>query len=219
MDWFWLIVSSTIFYVVVIIILRVFDSDEIGEPDDSMAGFSIIVTGANSGIGRQTALQLAARGASLTLACRDIKSGNETAQYIISKTGNKYIDVQYLDLEDFNSVRKFAENVQRCHCLVNNAGLILSEKIVRDDTELTMRTNHLGPFLLTNLLLPCLIRSSAKYNTESRIVFVGSKLEKKSDFELGDLTWMSKGPGVYDKWSVYANSKLCNLLTAAELKR
>ena len=221
MDWPWIFLTSLVIYIILLVLYRILDFEEdVGDTNDSMAGKSVIVTGPTSGIGRQIALNMAARGASVTLACRDVNKGKELASYIRSHTGNKYLDVIQLDLEDFDTIRAFVNRIQRCHCLINNAGIISGDKIMRDGVELSMRTNHLGPFLLTNLLLPILIETSEKFHTECRIVFVGSRLERRASGGGEELTWMREGcSGKYDKWTAYSNSKLCSLLTAAELNR
>ena len=127
-----------------------------------MDGKTVIVTGANTGIGKETALDLAKRGARVIMACRDLKKGETALNDIVEKTGSKNVVLKQLDLASLKSIREFAEDINknepRLHVLVNNAGILGSSKrtMTGDGFEMTMGVNHLGHFLLTDLLLDLL---------------------------------------------------------------
>lgn len=188
--------------------------------------------------GFATACQLARNGASIILACRNEKLGQEAAKRIILETGNKAVAYQYLDLTSLKSIRTFSSNIERCHVLVNNAGAMFSEPVFLHDVEKTFFTNYLGPFLLTKLMLPVMIRTSLKDNAEVRVVMVGSRSEKSSQLSVeynnrtaesasGDTSdekkmWFetcTRGPQPYELWTAYGTSKLCDMLFAHELDR
>nr|CAD7459690.1 unnamed protein product [Timema tahoe] len=123
-----------------------------------MDGKTVIITGANTGIGKETALNLARRGARVILACRDMDKTNQACREIISKTGNKEVIGHHIDLSSLQSVRDFARVIltteSRLDVLVNNAGAAgLSRKRTQDGLQIEMQVNHFGPFLLVNLLL------------------------------------------------------------------
>jgi NAD(P)-dependent dehydrogenase (short-subunit alcohol dehydrogenase family) len=167
-------------------------------------GRSIIVTGANSGIGRVAASALARAGAAVTLAVRDVAKG-ETAAAAMAGT----VSVRPLDLADLGSVRNFAEGTHDpFDVLIDNAGVMaVPKRRTVDGFEMQIGTNHLGHFALTNLLVP-LIRD--------RIVVVTSELHRRGRIELDDLNWERRR---YKAWDAYAQSKLANLLFVFELER
>lgn len=176
---------------------------------------TVIVTGANTGIGKETARDLARRGAKVILACRNLKEGNKARVDIVASTGNNMVEVRYLDLSSMDSVRQFANNIintePRLDVLINNAGAAgLKNKMTADNLQLGMQVNHFGPFLLTCLLLGLLKKSAP-----SRILMVSSWLHKTAKFDLDNLN--------FEKWfsslQVYSYSKLANILTANELSR
>lgn len=140
-------------------------------------GKTAIVTGANTGIGKETALELAKRGAHVILACRDIKKAIIAAQEIRAKSGNGDVIVEQLDLSSLDSVKAFAKrihaNEKYVNILVNNAGVYCTPANwkTKDGYDLQFGVNYLGHFLLTNLLLDKLIESAP-----SRIINVTSKL-------------------------------------------
>nr|CAD7594681.1 unnamed protein product [Timema genevievae] len=125
----------------------------------NMDGKTVIVTGANSGIGKETARGLAQRGAKVILACRNVEAADKVKDEIISSTGNSSVVVKKLDLSSLESVRQFANDVNRSEkrldVLVHNAGYAntFSKQVTGDGLEITMATNHYGPFLLTHLLI------------------------------------------------------------------
>ncbi|CAH2229656.1 jg20529 [Pararge aegeria aegeria] len=175
-----------------------------------MVGKVVIVTGGNSGIGFETAKNLADRGARVIIACRSISRGTKAAEEIIECTGNKNVLYRHLDLSRFRSVREFCDGIykteSRLDVLINNAGAGgLGNRKTEDGNHLGMQVNYFGPFLLTNLLLP-LLKSSAP----SRIVNVSSAIHKYGEIDYENLN-MEK---YWSDYLVYANSKLyLNLMT------
>lgn len=147
------------------------------DPNVRLNGKTAIVTGANRGIGREAAKKLAARGAKVIVACRDRELGQKAVEDIRSETRNRNVFFMHLDLASFTSIRSFCEHFLRTQTrldiLVNNAGLVspTEKKLTEDGNELCFQVNHLGPFLLTHLLLPLLKRSAP-----SRVVVVASDL-------------------------------------------
>lgn len=180
-----------------------------------MRGRVVVITGPTSGIGKETARALARQGATLVLACRDVEKGKTVKQEIENETGNRALHVVPLDLARLASVRAFAQtvlgNFPRLHVLVNNAGIHTNRRRVTEDgVELTFATNHLGHFLLTQLLLDRL-----KASAPARILNVASRAHEagRIDFDnlMGDKHWS----GV----RAYAQSKLANVLFTYELAR
>lgn len=179
-----------------------------------MTGKTVIITGANSGLGKATAQELARRGARVILACRDIGSGLAAATKIRQQASADLVVVRYLDLSSFGSIRSFVNTVLRnemhIDVLINNAGVFQCPyATTKEGYELQMGVNHLGHFLLTNLLLQRL-----KNSQPSRIVVVTSNLYKKGNIKVPHLVMTERG---YDKKQAYANSKLANALFAREL--
>ncbi|XP_057374716.1 retinol dehydrogenase 11-like [Daphnia carinata] len=141
---------------------------------NKMTGKIVIITGANTGIGKETAIDLAKRGARVILACRDIRKADAAKDDIVRESGNNDVIVRHLDLASLKSVRKFAADIldseTRVDVLINNAGCVTTEKkLTGDGLEYQMQTNHFGHFLLTNLLLGLMKKSAP-----SRIINVSS---------------------------------------------
>ena len=169
----------------------------------SFAGRTVIVTGANSGLGEVTARELARVGAEVILAVRNTTKGNEAAE---GMTGD--IEVRKLDLQDLASVRAFADGVDGVDVLINNAGIMaVPYAQTVDGFESQIGTNHLGHFALTNLLLP---------KITERVVTVSSMMHLLGYISLKDLNWKSRP---YSAWVAYGQSKLANLLFTKELQR
>lgn len=169
----------------------------------SFAGRTVIVTGANSGLGEVTARELARVGARVILAVRDTGKGDNAAA---AMTGD--VEVRELDLADLASVRRFAGTVDQVDVLVNNAGIMaVPYGLTVDGFECQIGVNHLGHFALTNLLLPKLT---------DRVVTVSSTAHYAGYISLKDLNWKSRP---YSAWLAYGQSKLANLLFTAELQR
>jgi NAD(P)-dependent dehydrogenase (short-subunit alcohol dehydrogenase family) len=164
----------------------------------------VIVTGANSGIGRAAAQALAAAGAQVTLAVRNLEKGHAAAAAIAGKT-----EVRALDLASLASIREFAAGWDgEIHLLINNAGVMIPPlSRTADGFELQLGTNHLGHFALTNLLLP---------HVSGRVVTVSSGAHRAGRIDFDDLNWERRR---YRRWPAYGQSKLANLLFTAELQR
>lgn len=173
-----------------------------------------LVTGGNSGIGLETARDLARRGARVIIACRDEKKSEEAINDIVQTTGNPNVEFRYLDLFKPSSIREFAANfnktVDRLDILVNNAGCGgLRPRFADNGVDIVMQVNHIGPFLLTNLLLDKIVTSKP-----SRIVIVASKFHYIADLDMNDFSGLKK-----NHYIKYANSKLCNVLWAKALAK
>jgi NAD(P)-dependent dehydrogenase (short-subunit alcohol dehydrogenase family) len=169
----------------------------------SFAGRTVIVTGANSGLGEVTARELARVGAKTILAVRNTAKGDAAAA---AMSGD--VEVRKLDLQDLASVRAFADSVDGADVLVNNAGIMaVPYSQTADGFESQIGTNHLGHFALTNLLLP---------KIGDRVVTVSSMLHLLGYISLKDLNWKSRP---YSAWVAYGQSKLANLLFTKELQR
>jgi NAD(P)-dependent dehydrogenase (short-subunit alcohol dehydrogenase family) len=169
-----------------------------------MTGRNVIVTGANSGIGRAAAGALAAARARVVLAVRDLDKGRTAAAAMAAET-----DVRRLDLANLASVREFAGAWEgEIDLLINNAGVMVPP-LTRtvDGFELQFGTNHLGHFALTNLLLE---------HVTGRVVTVSSTGHRIGAIDFEDLNWEHKR---YRAWRAYGQSKLANLLFTSELQR
>jgi len=181
----------------------------------SMQGKTCMVTGANSGIGKATALGLAQMGATLIMVCRDRAKGEEAQNEIKTKSGNDAIDLLLADLSSQQSIRQLVENVQQhytqLHVLINNAGVaMLSRTETVDGLEMAFAVNYLAPFLLTNLLLDKL-----KNSAPARIVNVSSESHQSGYIKIDDLQ-AEKG---YRSWNAYGQSKLALVMFTYELAR
>jgi retinol dehydrogenase 14 len=175
----------------------------------------VVITGANSGIGKETTRGLAARGARVVMACRSRHRAEPVRDALIRETGNDGISVMHIDLASLASIRTFGRTFAATHShldiLINNAGTFsTSREETEDGFEKTMGTNHLGPFLLTHLLLPLLKRAP-----EARIVNVSSRAAFFGRIDLEDLQ-MTRSYGMAG-FRAYAASKLANVLFTQEL--
>jgi NAD(P)-dependent dehydrogenase (short-subunit alcohol dehydrogenase family) len=178
-----------------------------------MTGKVCIVTGANTGIGKETALGLAKLGAAVVMLCRDRVRGEEALRDIKKKGGNDNVELMLCDLSSQRSIKQFAtifaQRHDRLDVLVNNAGVVLrGHSMTEDGVESTFAINHLGYFLLTNLLLDLLKRSAP-----SRIVNVSSAAHKYGKLDVN--AWPSGRD--YATFGAYSNSKLANVLFTREL--
>jgi NAD(P)-dependent dehydrogenase (short-subunit alcohol dehydrogenase family) len=182
----------------------------------SQSGIAAVVTGANSGIGYHTALELARKGARVVLACRNPAKAEDALNRIKTAVPDARAELAALDLSDLASVRAFAAAFDRSGApldlLVNNAGIMapLTRRTTPAGFEVQFVTNHLGHFLLTALLLPALKRARAP-----RVVTVASIAHRRGRIAFDDLM----GERRYIPWNAYAQSKLANLLFAFELQR
>jgi NAD(P)-dependent dehydrogenase (short-subunit alcohol dehydrogenase family) len=175
-----------------------------------------IVTGGNSGIGHEAALQLASMGMRVFITCRTQAKGKPVVEGLRERSGNANVECLALELGDFDSVRQCAEDFLALdlplHLLVNNAGIGVQRGLTPSGFELAFGTNHLGPFLLTALLIERMVRSSP-----GRVVIVSSKGHYNSkgiDFEAVRKTTKSQSGA-----DEYYASKLANVLFSRELSR
>lgn len=169
-----------------------------------LAGKTIVVTGANSGIGLEAAREFAAHGAHVVFAVRNESKGQSAAATIPGST-----EVRPLDLADLASVRRFASDWSGgIHALINNAGVLVPPfALTNDGFELQFGTNHLGHFALTNLLLP---------HITGRVVTIASSQHHTASVDFDDLNSTTRR---YHRGQAYGQSKLANLLFTLELQR
>jgi NAD(P)-dependent dehydrogenase (short-subunit alcohol dehydrogenase family) len=173
----------------------------------------ILITGANSGIGKSTATALAEMGAHVVMACRDLVRGEMARQEVVRISRNNQVDLMQCDLASTVSIRKFASafitKYPRLDVLINNAGIFTDKRMeTADGFEYQIGINHLGHFLLTQLLLDLLKQSSP-----SRIINVSSGAHFGGKIDFDDLHLQNK----YSSWKSYAQSKLANILFTYEL--
>ena len=181
-----------------------------------LTGRVALVTGANTGIGFVTALELASRGAHVFIACRSIEKGQTAVDEIRKSTGNNKVELLALDLGDFDSIRAcaaaFLARDLPLHLLINNAGLAGAKGKTKSGFELAFGTNHIGPFLLTQLLL-----DRIKHSAPARIVTVASRAHTRvSGINWDDVQQPTKGKAGLVEYGI---SKLANVLFSAELGR
>jgi NAD(P)-dependent dehydrogenase (short-subunit alcohol dehydrogenase family) len=174
-----------------------------------------VITGANSGIGLETAKVLAARGALLVLAGRDAGRTLAAAGQVRAAASGAKVETAELDLASLDSVRAAAADIagrfERLDLLINNAGVMFTpHQRTQDGFELQFGTNHLGHFALTGLLLPALLNAPAP-----RVVTVSSTMHRGGTMDFDDLN----GEHKYSRWGAYSQSKLANLMFCFELQR
>jgi NAD(P)-dependent dehydrogenase (short-subunit alcohol dehydrogenase family) len=179
------------------------------------AGRTAVVTGANSGLGLATALELARAGAEVVLACRNVEKGEAALRSIREEVPEASVTLEALDLSDLASVRAFAERFSAEHdaldLLINNAGVMAPpRRETADGFELQFGTNHLGHFALTGLL-----RDRLEGREDARVVTVSSTAHKYGRIRFDDLQAERR----YRRWRAYGQSKLANVLFALELER
>jgi len=178
-------------------------------------GKTIVVTGANSGLGLQTTRLLAGRGAHVIMACRTPSKAEAAMQEVRAQVPDASLQFVPLDLADLSSVRAFAQTVSDEHdgldVLINNAGVMaLPRRETADGFEMQIGTNHFGHFTLTGALMPLLMKTPG-----ARVVTVSSLMHRVGSMRFDDL----HGRRSYDKWRAYSQSKLANLLFCYELDR
>ncbi|XP_065628468.1 short-chain dehydrogenase TIC 32, chloroplastic isoform X3 [Quercus suber] len=185
-------------------------------------GLTAIVTGASSGIGTETTRVLALRGVHVIMGVRNMVAGKDAKEAIIKEIPTAKVDVMELDLSSMASVRKFASDFNSSglplNILINNAGVGTPFMLSKDNIELQFATNHLGHFLLTNLLLENMKKTSRKSGKEGRIVNVSSEGHRFSYREGIRFDKLNDKSG-YCSFAAYGQSKLSNVLHANELAR
>ncbi|XP_043931116.1 retinol dehydrogenase 12-like isoform X2 [Protopterus annectens] len=213
--WYAAVVAVT---VTSLILLRRWIAGGVCRSKARLDGKTVIITGANTGIGKETARDLAARGARVIFACRDTKRGEDAAAEVRNSTGNGNIIVKKLDLASLASVRQFAKEIcetePHLDILINNAGVLMGSKSQKSQTEdgfeIQFGVNHLGHFLLTNLLLDKL-----RHSAPSRIVTVSSTAHATGKIQFED-TFLVKN---CSSFACYSQSKLANVLFTRELAK
>jgi NAD(P)-dependent dehydrogenase (short-subunit alcohol dehydrogenase family) len=186
------------------------DGSSISDQEDRV----VIVTGASSGIGYETARVLADKNATVIIAVRSLEKGNAAANNIKADHNNADLRVMELDLACLESVKTFADQFRRDYSrldlLINNAGVMIPPYAkTADGFELQLGTNHLGHFALTGLLLDVITGT-----TDSRIVNVSSDAHRYGKLDFADLTWEKRA---YKAWRAYGDSKIANLYFTYQL--
>ncbi len=181
----------------------------------NMTGKMCLVTGGNSGIGKATAVGLGKMGATVVIVCRNREKGETAVGDIITKSGNKNVELIQADMSSQDSIRQAADEFkarhEKLHVLINNAGVYLTKRTTTPDGfESTFAVNHLGPFLLTSLLLHIL-----KASAPSRIVNVTSDAHNGAKIDFDDL----QGEKRFSGWHAYSQSKLAMILFTHELAK
>ncbi len=177
----------------------------------SQVGRVFVVTGANSGLGLETARVLGSRGATVIMTVRDMDKGEAALEKLTAEQPDARFDLRHLDLADLDSVRKFAASVEKVDVLVNNAGVMMPpHTLTAQGYELQFGVNHLAHFTLTILLFNTLLQSK-----EPRVVTVSSGLHHRGRIHFGDL----QGNQKYNRTDYYTQSKLANVVFALELHR
>jgi NAD(P)-dependent dehydrogenase (short-subunit alcohol dehydrogenase family) len=178
-------------------------------------GKVIVITGANSGVGYESAVAMAQKGARVIMACRSLDKGEQARQDLLKRAPGAAVEVLQLDLGSLKSVRTFADTFNACYdrldILMNNAGIMVPPYgKTEDGFETQFGTNHLGHFALTGHLMPRLLDTP-----RSRVVNVSSGAYLNGHINFDDLQSEKR----YDAWGAYAQSKLANILFTVELQR
>lgn len=178
-------------------------------------GKTVVITGANTGIGKETAIDLAKRGGKIILACRNMEKTKVAQEEIIKVSGNRNVSIVELDLSSLESVRQCAEKINReqarLDILINNAGIMACPRWeTKDGFEMQFGINHLGHFLFTNLLLDLI-----KKSTPARIINVSSSAHLKGDIHFDDIHLKND----YAPFKAYRQSKIANVLFSKELAK
>ncbi|XP_057733183.1 short-chain dehydrogenase TIC 32, chloroplastic-like [Arachis stenosperma] len=184
-------------------------------------GLTAIVTGASSGIGSETARVLALRGAHVVMGVRNLTAAKQVQQSILKDNPSAKLDAMELDLSSMESVKKFASQYKSSgrplNILINNAGIMACPfTLSKDNIELQFATNHIGHFLLTNLLLDTMKKTSRQSKREGRIVNVSSEAHRLTYSE-GIRFDKINDESSYHSWRAYGQSKLANILHANQL--
>lgn len=180
-----------------------------------MTAKTVMITGANSGIGFEAARALLQKNAVVIMACRSLEKGEKAVAQIQAEIPDANLALMALNLADLSSVRSFAQEYRANHkkldILINNAGVMATPyRKSADGFEMQFATNHLGHFALTGLLLDLVLDAE-----NGRIVTISSQMHKTGRINFDDLN----GEIAYSKWVAYGQSKLANLLFAYELQR
>ncbi|XP_058066298.1 retinol dehydrogenase 12-like [Anopheles bellator] len=207
--------SFILAFAIVYFVRKFFQGGQFKNKDIRLDAKVVIITGANAGIGKEAAIECAKRGARVYMGCRDAARMEKARQEILDKSGSQNVFGLDLDLASFDSIRGFVKTFlsmeRRLHVLINNAGVMACPKTyTKEGFEMHFGTNHLGHFLLTNLLLDVLRRTAP-----SRIVTVSSLGHKWGRLNRDDVNAEKE----YREWDAYAQSKLCNILFSRHLAK
>lgn len=182
-----------------------------------LSGKVVLITGANSGLGLETAKMVAGKGARVIMACRNAQKAQDAASLIRDEAPNAALDIRQIDLSDLESVNAFADGVlaseSKIDLLINNAGVFASRKSeTAQGNELQFGTNHLGHFVMNAKLLPLVEATEG-----GRIVVLGSMSHNMvKAYDTSDVNWNARP---YDAMQAYAQSKLANMLYLRELNK
>ena len=180
-----------------------------------LQGKVCVITGATSGIGKETAKTLASKGASLVLPIRDSLKGDILKDEILEQTPDARIDLMHCNLGSFDSIRNFVKEFKskydKLHILINNAGIWETKRNLSEDgVEMNFAVNHLAPFLMTNLLL-----DTIKNSSPARIINVSSDAHRTFKINFSDIEYEKR----YFSFKVYSQSKLANILFTKKLSQ
>lgn len=186
-----------------------------GQPEATLTGKVCVITGASSGIGKETAAGLARLGATVVMVCRDRERGEAARAEVQEKSGGQAVDLLFADLSSLQAVRQLAaelkERYPHLHVLINNAGALHpTRQVTVDGLEQTFAVNHLAGFLLTHLLLDVLKKSAP-----ARIINVSSGAHQMGAIDFEDLQAEKR----YTQLKAYSQSKLANVLFTVELAK
>lgn len=193
-------------------------TDEVLDGID-LSGKLVVITGGASGLGMEAARAMAAKGAHIVIPARDMAKGEAAAQAIKAATGNEQIEVMELDLGSMDSIRAFADaflaSYDHIDLLINNAGVMACPYgETADGLEMQFGTNHIGHFLMTNLLMPAIVKGGESGG--SRIVNLSSRGHHLDTVHFDDLKFQNRE---YDKWSSYGQAKTANVMFSVGLEK
>ena len=178
-------------------------------------GKVVIITGGNTGIGKETVKDLAKRGATVIMSCRDMKKGEIAVEEIKKETQNSNVIIRYLDLASLNSIKNFVstflKEFDELHILINNAAIVCPYQKTEDGFEMQIGVNHLGHFALTNMLLKRMTETKGL----GRIINVSSHAHTFGKIKFDDINSEKS----YGAQSAYSQSKLANIMFTKELQR
>ncbi|XP_065663522.1 retinol dehydrogenase 12 [Hydra vulgaris] len=194
-------------------LFKKFNTHAMCTTNTKLDGKTVIITGANTGIGKETAIDLARRGATVVMACRDLNRGEKALEEVKNLSGSQKIFLRILDLASLKSINNFSSNFikefDELHILINNAGVMMCPHWKTEDGfEMQFGVNHLGHFALTNLLLKHMIK------TKGRVINVSSMVYAFGDINFDDINSEKS----YNKIKAYSQSKLANILFTRELQ-
>ncbi|XP_045446646.1 dehydrogenase/reductase SDR family member 13-like [Melitaea cinxia] len=219
-------IITTLIILVLIVGLYQKSTNAICTSRKRLDGKTVIVTGGTTGIGLETAMDFAERGARVIIACPFQSEGDNALKLITEKTENKHVVFKLLDLSSLASIRKFTADIidteKRLDVLINNAGIGFANKPVTEDgMGFMMQVNYFGPFLLTLLLLP-LLNKTGTISEPARIVNVSSVLHNFGFINLDKINVTKYWLPMFGFWyqvQIYSNSKLCSMLFAHKLSK